>query len=78
MTWGLKTIIIKIICLIVIEKILYACGIWFNEKEKLKLKILQLQQSALLTITKCYRTVSTETMCPIWLPSSLLTFEEEK
>lgn len=76
-TWGLKPAIIKTIYLTVIEKIiLYARGIWFNDKEKLKLP--QLQRSALLTITKCYRTVSTETLCALsgCLPVYLLLKSE--
>lgn len=78
-TWGLKLIIIKTIYLTVIEKILYASNIWFNEKEKFKVKLPQLQRTALLAITKCYRTVSTETLlCLIWMSTYLFAIKERK
>lgn len=53
-TWGLKPIVVKTIYLPVIEKIvLYASNIWFNENEKFKVKLPQLQHTALLALTKC-------------------------
>lgn len=65
-TWGLNPIIIKTIYTTVIEKvILYASCIWYNEKVKFKIKLPRLQRTALLAVTKCYRTVSIEAFCAL-------------
>lgn len=68
--WGLKPVIIKEIYLRVYEKIIiYGCDIWVYDTVRIRNKILQLQRSPLLGITKCYRTVATITVSVSWMLS---------
>ncbi|GIX87709.1 putative 115 kDa protein in type-1 retrotransposable element R1DM [Caerostris darwini] len=62
-TWGLSPQVKKDIFNKVTEKIIaYGHEIWFQNKLKQNIRILQLQRSGLLSITKCYKTVSTDAL----------------
>ncbi|GIY28940.1 uncharacterized protein CDAR_110161 [Caerostris darwini] len=62
-TWGLSPSIKKEIYSKVIGRIIsYGLEVWFQGKAKQKLKILRLQRSGLLTVTKFYKTVATDTL----------------
>ncbi|GIY37490.1 hypothetical protein CDAR_459071 [Caerostris darwini] len=57
-TWGLNPKVRKEIYLKVIETVIfYGQEIWFQDKCKQNIKILQLQRIGILNITKCYKTV---------------------
>ncbi|GBL91875.1 hypothetical protein AVEN_172789-1 [Araneus ventricosus] len=59
-TWGLKPSVVKEIYLVVLEKILmYGREIEYLDKVKLNNKLLHMQRSPLLLITKAYSTTST-------------------
>ncbi|GIX83521.1 putative 115 kDa protein in type-1 retrotransposable element R1DM [Caerostris darwini] len=62
-TWGLNPRVKKEIHNKVTEKIIsYGHEIWYQDKTKQNIKILKLQRSGLLNITKCYKTVSTDAL----------------
>ncbi|GIY37474.1 RNA-directed DNA polymerase from mobile element jockey [Caerostris darwini] len=62
-TWGLNPKVKKDIYLKVIERVIsYGQEIWFQDKSKQNIKILQLQRIGLLNITKCYKTVATDSL----------------
>ncbi|GIX79766.1 uncharacterized protein CDAR_77401 [Caerostris darwini] len=57
------TIIKKEIYLKVIDRIIsYGHEIWYQDRVKQNLKLSKLQRSGLICITKCYRTVATDTL----------------
>lgn len=77
--WGLKPYINKSIYSSVIEKvILYACPIWYNHK--IKFNLPSLHRTALIALTKCYRTVSTDALCVLagCLPIDILIERENE
>lgn len=60
-TWGLRPRMIKEIYLSIVERIiLYGVETWYRGTVKMKVKLLQIQRHPLLSITKAYRTISTE------------------
>lgn len=62
-TWGLSSLVVKKLYLLVIEKIiLYGCNIWFRPTAKILQKLPQLQRASLIQMTKCYRTVSSDAL----------------
>ncbi|GIY64184.1 hypothetical protein CDAR_543631 [Caerostris darwini] len=62
-TWGLNPRVKKEIHSKVTEKLIsYGHEIWYQGKIKQNIKILKLQRSGLLNITKCYKTVSTDAL----------------
>ncbi|GIY81628.1 putative 115 kDa protein in type-1 retrotransposable element R1DM [Caerostris darwini] len=62
-TWGLNPKVKKEIYIKVIERIIaYGHEVWFQNKVKQNVKLLQLQRIGLTNITRCYRTVSTEAL----------------
>ncbi|GIX95449.1 uncharacterized protein CDAR_376201 [Caerostris darwini] len=62
-TWGLTPKVKKDIFLKVIDRIIsYGHEVWYQDKVKLNLKVLQLQRIGLLNVTKCYSSVSTEAL----------------
>ncbi|GIX87696.1 uncharacterized protein CDAR_616971 [Caerostris darwini] len=62
-TWGLSPTVKKEIYLKVIDRIIsYGHEIWYQDRVKQNLKLIKLQRSGLICITKCYRTVATDTL----------------
>ncbi|GIY78206.1 hypothetical protein CDAR_318802 [Caerostris darwini] len=62
-TWGLNPIIKKEIYKRVIEKILtYGFELWYNDSARQNIKLCKLQRIGLLSITKSYRTVSSDAL----------------
>lgn len=62
-TWGLKPEILKNLYLLATERlVLHGAPIWMHTTERIKTKLHQIQRKSLLSITKCYRTVSTEAL----------------
>ncbi|GIX95978.1 putative 115 kDa protein in type-1 retrotransposable element R1DM [Caerostris darwini] len=62
-TWRLNPQVKKDIFNKIIERIIaYGHDIWFQNKVRQNIRLLQLQRSGLLSITKCYKTVSTEAL----------------
>jgi ribonuclease HI len=65
-TWGVKGPVVKRLYLTAVEKmILYGSEIWYSGTVKQDIRLLQIQRSCLLRITKCYKTVSNEALCTI-------------
>lgn len=79
-TWGLSGRVLKKLYLEVIDKIMeYGSEIWFLENSRIRLKIAQVQRIPLLSITKSYRTVSTDALCVIaGIPPAEITIMEKK
>ncbi|XP_076330672.1 uncharacterized protein LOC143236285 [Tachypleus tridentatus] len=62
-TWGLKPKVMKDIYILSIEKkITYGYEIWFENTERIKSKILQIQRIAILPIAKTCKTVASLTL----------------
>ncbi|GBM24831.1 Retrovirus-related Pol polyprotein from type-1 retrotransposable element R1 [Araneus ventricosus] len=62
-TWGLRPGIVKEIYSVIIERIVtYGSEIWYRGTVEQKNKLLQIQRIPLITITKCYTTVSNESL----------------
>ncbi|GIX77305.1 uncharacterized protein CDAR_276451 [Caerostris darwini] len=62
-TWELNPTVKKEIHTEVTEKIIsYGHEIWYQDKIRQNIKILKLQRSGLLNITKCYKSVSTDAL----------------
>lgn len=57
-----------------LQIITYACNIGYNTKVKFLTKLQSIQRTSLITITKCYKTVATDTLCVLagCLPFHLL------
>nr|XP_042911246.1 uncharacterized protein LOC122272137 [Parasteatoda tepidariorum] len=62
-TSGLNPNILKLIYLQAIQKkIIYGASVWYKNKVKINQKLLTIQRTPLLNITKCYSTTSTEAL----------------
>ncbi|GBN28169.1 Putative protein in type-1 retrotransposable element R1DM [Araneus ventricosus] len=61
--WGLKAEVVKQIYLTVLEKmIMYGSSVWYRNLVKINKKLIQIQRTPLIGITKIYRTVSNEAL----------------
>ncbi|GIY54398.1 RNA-directed DNA polymerase from mobile element jockey [Caerostris darwini] len=62
-TWGLNPNVKKEIYLKVIDRIIsYGHEVWYQDKVKINMKVLQLQRIGLLNVTKCYSSVPTDAL----------------
>lgn len=62
-TWGISPHILKQLYLTVTQKIIkYGAEIWYRDNVRTNLRLIKIQRIALISITKCYRTVSSDTM----------------
>lgn len=59
-TWGLRPNVLKEVYLRATERYaLYGAENWYRDTVRIKNKLAQIQRKALISVTKCYRTVST-------------------
>ncbi|GBL74620.1 Putative protein in type-1 retrotransposable element R1DM [Araneus ventricosus] len=62
-TWGIRPEMTKEIYLTILERIiLYGVEIWYRDKVKINMKLLQIQRYPLLSITRTYKTTSNEAL----------------
>lgn len=62
-TWGLRPMVVKTIYLRATEKMTLYGGInWYKGTVRMTTKLAQIQRRSLIGVTKCYNTVSNETL----------------
>ncbi|GBL98946.1 hypothetical protein AVEN_227470-1 [Araneus ventricosus] len=62
-TWGIKPEMVKEVYLTILERIiLYGVEIWYKDRVKMNMKLLQIRRYPLLSITRTYKTTSNEAL----------------